>query len=155
MVGGVGSQTTTGTLSDPSHRFSQVASSGVCRPHFHELSLHRSPWSAAHHLRPPVQKGLRRWALALAPSRMLPQPRHRPTAGPQKKKKTPLPFLCAGVLAWHRTCCVLCGASWVVQGRTVYCIAYCERRGPAAGSRRSIRSSNCYIFLFFFLFLYF
>jgi hypothetical protein len=76
-----------------------------------------------------------------------------PDSGAAKKKK-PLPFLCAGVLAWHRTCCVLCGASWVVQCCVLYRIAYCERRGPAGGSRRSIRSSNCYILFLSFSFFF-
>ena len=154
MGGGVSSQTTTGTLSDPSHRFSQVASSGCAVPTFtsFDSTAPRGRRRTIYALLSKKACGVGRW----------PWPHHAccrcPVTtrqrGSKKKKKDARVFVCGCFSTAHRTCCVLCGASWGCTS-VVYCIVLrIERRGPAAGSRRSIRSSNCYIFFSFF-FVYF
>jgi len=155
-----GAQTTTGNaLSDSSHRFSQVASSG--------LSHLPPPLSRA--LTPPTNpRGRRRTTYALLSKKACgvgrwpwPPITHaaacRLPGGGGAAKKALFFFVCAGVLAWHWTYVlrVLCGASWgcivcIVSYR--YCIAHCERRGPRPA--RGDRSDPAIVRLLFFHFLF-
>ena len=154
MGGGVSSQTTTGTLSDPSHRFSQVASSGCAVPTFtsFDSTAPRGRRRTIYALLSKKACGVGRW----------PWPHHAccrcPVTtrqrGSKKKKKTPA-FLCAGVLARHIERAAY-SAVPVGVAQVLCIVLYCVLRGAAPRPARGDRSDPAIVIFFFsFFFVYF
>ena len=131
-------------MSDPSHRFSQVASSGCDVPTFtsFDSTTSRGRRRTVYALLSKKACGVGRW----------PWPHHAscrlPPAG-RRRWAAKDPLFCVRVF-WRgiELCCVLCGASWMctVLLCVSYRIAYCARRGPR--SARGDRSDPAIVRIF-------